>query len=148
MIKNFTGKHMFLILFAGFGVVMAVNFGMAALASRSFSGVVVENSYVASQEFNQWLDAAEKQEALGWDAVISRHGSGHLVVETSGVPTGARVSAELRRPLGENDSTTFELSEDEGGRFRSDDALPAGRWTVRLFIQSGQDRYAVEEPLG
>ena len=147
MSKHFTGRHMFWILFAGFGVVVAVNFGMAALASRSFSGVVVENSYVASQEFNQWLDAAEKQKALGWDVALSRDEAGRLLVETTGVPSGAKVSAELRRPLGEHDSSTIELSASDGGRFRSDEVLPAGRWTVRLLIEAGQDRFALEEPL-
>jgi nitrogen fixation protein FixH len=41
---------------AFFGVVIAVNLTMARLAIGSFGGVVVENSYVASQKFNGWLD--------------------------------------------------------------------------------------------
>ena len=49
MTKKFTGKHMATILVLGFGVVVAVNFTMASLATNGFSGVVVENSYVASQ---------------------------------------------------------------------------------------------------
>lgn len=147
MTKNFTGKHMFLILFAGFGVVMAVNFGMAALASRSFSGVVVENSYVASQQFNEWLDNAEQQEALGWEAKIGRDEAGRLMVETAGVPEGATVSAEIRRPLGAHETSELALASNGRGYFSSAKPIEGGRWIVRLLIAAGEDRYAVEEPL-
>ena len=54
----FTGRHITMILVAFFGVVIAVNLVMAHYASSTFGGVVVENSYVASQEYNQWLHEA------------------------------------------------------------------------------------------
>ena len=38
MRREFTGRDMAKILVAGFGVVVAVNFGMATIAARSFSG--------------------------------------------------------------------------------------------------------------
>ncbi|HET9398451.1 MAG TPA: FixH family protein [Sphingomicrobium sp.] len=63
---SFSGRHMTAILVAFFGVVIAVNFTMALFATRTFGGVVVENSYVASQKYNGWLDAARRQEQLGW----------------------------------------------------------------------------------
>ena len=55
MRREFTGRDMAKILVAGFGLVVAVNFGMATIAARSFSGTVVDNSYIASQKFNGWL---------------------------------------------------------------------------------------------
>lgn len=147
MRKQFTGKHMFLVLFIGFGIVMAVNFTMAALAARSFSGTVVENSYVASQDYNDWLAEAEKQKALGWSASVSRGGNGRLVVATQGVPDGAIVEAELRRPVGqhENASLAFERASDTD--FVSNNEVAGGRWIVRLKITHGDDTWASEEPL-
>ena len=65
MTRNFNGWHMFAILCAFFGVVIAVNITMATYASTTFGGIVVENSYVASQEFNRWLDEAKAERALG-----------------------------------------------------------------------------------
>ena len=59
MSRPFTGRHMAMILVAFFGVVIVVNLIMARYASSTFGGIVVENSYVASQEFNKWLDEAE-----------------------------------------------------------------------------------------
>ena len=44
MTRRFTGYHMTAILLAFFGIVVAVNLVMATLATRTFGGVVVENS--------------------------------------------------------------------------------------------------------
>ena len=63
MTRNFSGKHMAIILVSFFGVVIVVNLVMARLAVSTFGGVVVENSYVASQEFNRWLEEAEAEAA-------------------------------------------------------------------------------------
>lgn len=147
MRKQFTGKHMFLVLFIGFGIVMAVNFTMAALAARSFSGTVVENSYVASQDYNDWLAEAEKQKALGWSASVSRDGNGRLVVATQGVPEGALVEAELRRPVGKHENTSLAFENSAADTFISNDEVAGGRWIVRLKITHGDDIWASEEPL-
>ena len=36
------------------------------MAIGTFGGTVVDNSYVASQNYNRWLADADEQEALGW----------------------------------------------------------------------------------
>jgi hypothetical protein len=54
-----------------FGVIVTVNMTMAVFATRTFGGKVVENSYVASQQFNEWLAAARAQEKLGWKHELS-----------------------------------------------------------------------------
>ena len=66
MTRRFTGWHFTAIITAFFGVVVAVNLTMAVFATRTFGGVVVENSYVASQKYNDWLDAAKRQQQLAW----------------------------------------------------------------------------------
>ena len=68
MRREFTGRDMAMVMVAGFGVVVAVNFYMASLAIGGFGGVVVENSYVASQKFNGWLDEAREGRKLGYAA--------------------------------------------------------------------------------
>ena len=47
-----TGKHVAMIFCGFFGIIIAVNVSMAMLASSSWTGLVVSNSYVASQKFN------------------------------------------------------------------------------------------------
>ena len=141
---EFTGRHMALVLVGGFAIVAAVNFYMASLAVGGFHGVVVENSYVASQKFNTWLAEAEKARALGWEVRPGRGEDGHVIIETANVPAGARVEAELRRPLGEKqfDSLVFDPGRD--GRYRSRAPLDAGRWLMRLTITAGDDVWTGE----
>src|SRR5690606_30566305 len=129
--------HMTAILVAFFGVVIVVNFTMARYATSTFGGVVVENSYVASQEFNRWLDRAEASRALGWEAKTERDENGRLAVALTGAPAGVALSAEARHPLGREPDLGLTFIEVEPGRFVSHETLPAGRWIVRLVATAG-----------
>lgn len=148
MTRHFTGWHMTAILVLGFGVVVAVNLLMATLAVGSFGGVVVENSYVASQNFNAWLAEAREENALGWSASVSRSGEGHLLVQTAGAPAGTEVAAELRHPLGREQPIALTLRSDGTGTFSSPEPLPEGRWLVRLTLSHDTDLMRLERPVG
>lgn len=143
----FTGRHMFAILFVGFGIVAAVNFYMASLATGGFHGIVVENSYVASQKFNDWLDEAEEMRALGWQVEAGRDEAGHVVLATSEVPEGATITAELRRPLGEHEFADLTFVSTGAGEYRSAASVADGRWTMRLFIEAQGKKWAEESEL-
>ena len=145
--RQFTGKHMLITMVAGFGIVAAVNFYMASLAVGGFHGIVVENSYVASQKFNSWIEEAEAMEALGWSAEPARDESGHLVLMTEGVPAIASISAELRRPIGEREFASLTFAPLGDGRYRSLEALDEGRWTMRLAIEAGGENWAQESQI-
>ena len=147
MQREFTGRDMLLVLIVGFGIVVAVNFYMAGQASKSFSGVVVQNSYQASQKFNEWLDEAERGQELGWKANLTRSDDGYLDIETSGVPSGALIEAELRRPVGERQSIVLSFSQLDESRFRSDLGLEEGRWIARIRISGGDDSWAFESEI-
>ena len=148
MKREFTGRDMTKVLVVGFGVVFAVNMLMATLAAQSFSGVVVENSYVASQKFNGWLEEARHSEELGWNARLQRGDDQHLLLVTEGVPPNALVTAELRRPLGAREDTNIAFSEAEvGGSLRSIQPLAPGRWIARVSIIAGSDRWVSEVPI-
>jgi nitrogen fixation protein FixH len=145
--KTFTGRHMAAIMVGFFGIIIAVNFTMARFAVTTFGGIVVENSYVASQEFNGWLDEAKRQRALGWDAITTWRPDNRLAVQLSGVPEGAAVSATARHPLGRlpDHELVFEPSGD--GRFLSTQALPAGRWLLRLEVEAGGRNWRRQEEI-
>lgn len=145
--KPFTGRHMTAILVVGFGIVAAVNFTMATYATGGFHGVVVENSYVASQQFNGWLKDAEQMRALGWEASPARDEAGHVVITTEGLPDGAALTAELRRPIGAREYASLTFAPTDDGRFRSLQSVDDGRWTIRLFITAGGKQWAEESEL-
>ena len=147
MQKTFTGRHMLAIFIVFFGIVIAVNFSVARIALHSFSGVVVENSYVASQQFNGWLKDAKTERALGWSALVSRDSTGRLKVVTTGMPAGTKLTALLRRPLGKPDDRTEALREVAPGLYQSQEIDP-GRWLVRIEADANGQHWAQEVPLG
>ena len=69
--RQFTGKHALAVFVGAFGVIIAVNLVLAYSAVKTFPGLEVKNSYVASQEFNERM---HEQQALGWDATAETKG--------------------------------------------------------------------------
>lgn len=142
----FTGRHIAMIMVAFFAVVIAVNLLMARFAISTFGGVVVENSYVASQHFNTWLDEAEREKALGWTAEAKRQADGRLVIALTGAPAeGVALSADARHPLGRLPDQLLRFQRQADGRFVSQQALPAGRWRLRIEATAGAQRWRTEQ---
>jgi nitrogen fixation protein FixH len=142
----FTGRHFAVIIVTFFAVVVAVNLVMARYASATFGGVVVENSYVASQEFNGWLADARREAALGWSAEALRKADGSIVVTMRGdLPTGLTLKGEARNPLGRAPDRALSFTGMGDGRFRSDQPLPEGRWKLRLEAVAGDQRWRSEQ---
>jgi len=152
--RPFTGRKMTAIFVAGFGVVVAVNVTMASLASSTFGGVVVENSYVASQDFNRWLDEAAREKALGWRLEARRQDDGRVGVDLQtprhpGLDPGRReaVTAIARHPLGRLPDMTLAFRQQDG-RWLSVQPLPAGRWTLRFDIEAQGRQWRTEREIG
>ncbi|KPF80148.1 hypothetical protein IP88_00720 [alpha proteobacterium AAP81b] len=132
MTRRFTGWHMTAVMVGFFTLVIAVNLTMARLASTTFGGTVVDNSYVASQRFNTWLAAGRAQRALGWRAHVTVDAARH--VEVAGLPAGAVVTATARHPLGAVPDRALAFAATAGG-YRAAAALPAGRYLVRVDVR-------------
>lgn len=145
--RPFTGWHMALILIAFFAVVIGVNLFMARNAIGTFGGVVVDNSYVASQNFNRWLDAEKVQGQLGWTVAASRRDDGRIAVQADGPRAAATLAGEARHPLGREPDQALQFTHTGGGLYVSRDPLPAGRWTLRLTLAEGETTWRGEIPL-
>lgn len=140
MTRSFTGWHMSAILLAFFAVVIGVNLVMAANAVRTFGGVVVDNSYVASQRFNHWLAEGRAQDAAGWHADAQGTADGALVValrDAQGTIRHAVVTVRAEHPLGRLPGRSFPLTALGDGRYVAPHALAAGRWRIRIDAQTG-----------
>src|SRR3546814_2015038 len=111
--RPFTGRHAAMILSAFFGVVISVNIVMASFALSTFGGTVVDNSYVASQHYNEWLARADAQDRLGWNKNVTVDENRHvrLTVRNDGAPIeGPRIVATRRPPLGPDRTSTSQNS--------------------------------------
>ncbi|MCX7303996.1 MAG: FixH family protein [Hyphomicrobiales bacterium] len=130
----FTGRHMLMIMIAFFAVVIAVNVTMATVARTSWTGLVVANSYVASQEFNGRLAAARAQAGLGWTAsLVIEHGEAHLTVfdrDKRAAPIRT-ASLALRSPATDSKDRTVVLERNADG-FRGRVDLADGQWVVEI----------------
>lgn len=138
----FTGRHMATILIAFFAVVIAVNFYMARVAIGSFGGTVVENSYVASQNYGRWLRAADAQARAGWQAQAAiEHGYLRVMLRRADkVVADAPVSAIARHPLGRvADRRLMLVPGSVPGRYRATAPLPAGRWRIEIIVRHGAE---------
>ena len=144
MTAKFTGFHMTAILVAFFGIVITVNVVMARYAVSTFGGTVVDNSYVASQNYNRWLAEADKQQALGWNSRISltQDRVVQIAVTRRGSPlAGLSATGVARHPLGMAAAIPLTFAPGENGTLRSVSSLPSGRWDVTVTLQDGSDSF-------
>jgi nitrogen fixation protein FixH len=138
--KAFTGRRMLALLVGFFGVVVVVNLLLAFYANWTWTGLVVENSYVASQEYNGFIAAERRQEALGWTARFSHDAAGVVFAMTTreGAPVaGLKVVVTMGRPTHEGEDRVLALSETAPGVYGADIALPTGLWEAKLVATAG-----------
>lgn len=138
--REFTGWHMLAILVAFFGTVITVNMVMFSFAKSSWTGLVVENSYVASQHFNEGLEAARKQAALGW-TMDFKVADGHFhyrLTDKAGKPVAARsATAIFRHPAYQGADWTATLTPAANGDLVSDQGPRDGIWVVEINAEAG-----------
>ncbi|MGB7203846.1 MAG: FixH family protein [Anderseniella sp.] len=148
--KQFTGKHMLLLMLAFFGVIITVNLTMATFATSSWTGLVVKNSYVASQDFNRELAEARKQTARGWTGDIS-YADGAIVLSLidnkgDGVSLDS-VVADVGRPAFEQVDHKVILTSHGNGIYRAEDRLLPGVWQVSIRAKSLAGDYRLDKRL-
>lgn len=153
---EFTGRHMWMLMVAFFGVILAVNVTMAVVSSTSWTGLVVQNSYIASQEFETKRLAHEAQQAAGWKASFTyAPGVAELIVtDGAGNPVDlGPVSLQLNRPVGGHDDQKLTLNRSADGSYRAPVALGGGVWDALANAETAtgpfelHQRFKVEDTL-
>ncbi len=94
--RPLTGWHVMAMFVAGFGIIISVNLILAFNAVRTFPGLEVPNSYVASQSFDARRSA---QEALGW-AATATYRDGRLFVSINDRDGQATIPGDLSVTVG------------------------------------------------
>ena len=133
--RELKGHHVLAILVAFFGVIFAVNFLLAYLANSSWSGLVVENGYVASQSFNSDLAKARAQEALGWNVGFS-YGKDSVKI-TFADAKGAKIdtlnlTGRLQRTVTDKEDQQLTFAWMGSGLYSAPARLRPGLWEVEV----------------
>ncbi len=132
--KELTGRKVLMILLAAFGVVIAVNMTLLYKAVKTFPGLEVKNSYVASQTFD---DRAIAQRELGWAPEVKYAGGQmNLSIFANGeFIFPEEVSVRVGRPThGREDVIPVLLRDTIGYWFKI--ALDEGKWFVYVSAQT------------
>lgn len=141
---EFTGAHMIAVICIFFGVIIAVNLFMAYHASRSWTGLVVANSYVASQQFNEIVDRIEAQRARGWNQEFELADGrvGFRLTDAGGSPIAIRsASMTFRRAAHDRDDHTVALSRNAAGGYEAAHRLANGIWVVEIDADLGGEEW-------
>ncbi|MFD1795647.1 FixH family protein [Paracoccus aurantiacus] len=126
-----TGRAILAVFLSLFGTILCVNIVMATKAVRSFPGLEVANSYVASQNFDRERSA---QQALGWRAEPSyRHGVLSVKISNAqGLPAPVQaLRVTVSRPTQRRDDIAPTMR-NAGGIWLADLPLPPGAWVLHL----------------
>lgn len=132
---EFTGKHMATLMILFFGVIISVNVTMAFLAKGTWTGLVVKNSYVASQKFNSELEAARLQKASGIHSDLDyASGSIRIVLKDKDGITSkvSELQIEVGRPAYEQADMIFEPVMQSFGAYTHAVNLAEGLWAVQI----------------
>ncbi|MDH3669251.1 MAG: FixH family protein [Paracoccaceae bacterium] len=134
--KPLTGRKVLLIALAAFGIVIGANLAMLFSATGTFPGLVVKNSYVASQ---QWQARTDAQKALGWQVEIGLE-NGRLSVTPrdadGALVQGLDMIATIGRPTQAKEDRSVELQLGADG-YSAPIALAPGAWRVEIATRSG-----------
>ncbi|MDK1386790.1 FixH family protein [Sinorhizobium sp. 8-89] len=140
--RGFTGWHMLGVMGLFFGTIVSVNLVMAWNASRSWSGLVVENTYIASQQFNGKVAKTRAFAASGIEgALVAEPGSIRYALTRNGEAdrTADRVVAVFKRPVEEHEDVRVELDRVGPGAFVAARALKPGQWIADVTAMAGEE---------
>ena len=143
--KVFTGRHMLIIMLSFFGVIIAVNLTMAALANKSWTGLVVKNGYIASQHFNKNQQVQQDYLAKGWKSqLVYENGVFKInLTKNAEALTGCNVTGLLSRPVHENSNLALAFKPHSDGVYQAQKLLDAGRWNLEVQALCGSDPSAL-----
>jgi nitrogen fixation protein FixH len=133
----FTGRHMAAVVLLFFGTIIAVNLVMVVAATGTFPGLVVANSYVASQHFNERIAEMRARRAAGWQAEVAAPDgmlSFRLADRNGLAERRLTVTALAGRPSTRQEDRLIPLFETAAG-YHAEERLPAGLWDVDIEAQ-------------
>lgn len=143
--RQLTGKHVLAMFIAFFAVVVTVNMIMFRAATSTFGGVETDSAYKVGLAYNDQLEAARKQAALGWrvDAKVDGEHVSLTVRDRDGqIVPGLDGDVLLAWPADRRLDRKGVISARDGGRYdvTLDKPLPPGQWDVVVNLRQKGER--------
>ena len=142
-----TWKHFPRYMIAVMLFVAIVNARFIMIAVATFPGAASNDDFDTSNRYNAVMEAAARQDALGWTERASAPG-GIATLDLSGPDkaplSGAAILATAERPLGTDAAVTIVFHEEGAGHYMAAAALPAaGQYDLKLHISHGDKQVHV-----
>ena len=129
--RQITGRQVFVGFVLAFGIIISVNLLLAWSAIRTFPGVEVKNSYVASQNFD---DDRAAQQSLGW-SVAADYTPGILTLAITDEQGKSVEAQSLEATVGRATHVAEDVTPDfqfSGGVYIAPMQLGDGNWNIRM----------------
>lgn len=140
------GYHVAAMFVAFFGVIIAVNLTMAWFASSSWTGLVVKSSYVASQHYNEKINAARNQKVMGWRTNFgySNNQLSLTIRDKNNQPVFFdRLTVVIGMPVSEYKDRSIVPDQNSSGLYQANIELTEGIWAYEL-VAEGENPYHFE----
>jgi len=146
--REMTGRMVFALLLAFFGVVIGANAFLAHEALSTFGGVEIDSPYRAGQLFEREVAMAKAQDAQHWqvDAKVTPAANGGTLLDVvardaAGAPlAGMTATAVFTRPTDRRLDRAVAVIEDAAGRFRGSVDIAAGQWDLVIELSRQGER--------
>jgi nitrogen fixation protein FixH len=139
--RPLTGRKVFALLVAFFGIIIGANLLMMRLAIQTLPGTDVDSAYRASLAYGREIASAREQNARGWkvDARVKRGADGGATLQVeaidgTGLPmSGVSFYGRFERPTDKRADRPIELAEIGAGHYRGAAAdIASGQWDLVL----------------
>ncbi len=149
------GRHVLMGLIVFFGVMLAANSFLVYYALETFSGGDRPDPYRSGLNYNETIEAAKRQAALGWQSELAYDdGQGRLtfrVRDKAEAPVvGLALDATVSRPATDREDNAVVFNEVSPGVYRTDIALTPGLWVISVASREtggGEPRYRLKRRL-
>ena len=147
--KPLTGRTVFLLLVAFFGVVIGINLVLVRFAITTLPGTEVDSAYSASLAYEQEIAAAREQNLRNWhiDAQVRRGADGGALLQveardTDGRPmSGLTFQGRFERPTDRRADQPVALAETGIGVYRGNaSTIAPGQWDLVLQVDAAGRR--------
>ena len=147
--RPITGRMVFFMMVAFFGVVIGVNVIMMRLAIQTLPGTEVDSAYSASLAYQKEITTAQAQSARNWkvDAHVERSGQGGATLQVEardnqGRPmSGLKFQGRFERPTDRRADLAVSLAEVGIGIYRGNaQTIAPGQWDLVVEGAAGGQR--------